>query len=272
MQVVDVDDAGQRAQLAADRVEIDVLGRDLQQHADRLAAEPPRARHDPDADDRGDDRVDRLPADRGAITTRRRSHRPTRRRRPSRRRTRPRTARLSCAPARSIANTTRLTTSPRTATTSIGPGFDVEVAVDQRGSRPRPARSPRPRTCSTAFTSDARISRRNSPNVRDPVVRRPVGDHDRAEREADGHGVGEHVGGVGEQREGAGDERGDRLDHHERLRSARTRPRAGRRCAAVRVRRSDRAPWPWPRAHRVGSASGHDRILAAQGGPGAERP
>ena len=33
---------------------------------------------------------------------------------------------------------------------------------------PRPARSPPPRRCSTAFSSDARISSRNRPKVRDP--------------------------------------------------------------------------------------------------------
>ena len=35
VQVVHVDDARQREQLVADLVEIDVLGRDLEQHADR---------------------------------------------------------------------------------------------------------------------------------------------------------------------------------------------------------------------------------------------
>ena len=62
MQVVHVDDARERQQLAADRVEVDVRGRDLQQHAERARRQPPRTREDPDADHRGDDRVDRCPA------------------------------------------------------------------------------------------------------------------------------------------------------------------------------------------------------------------
>ena len=51
--------------------------------------------------------------------------------------------------------------------------------------------------------------------MRRAFLRRPVRHHDRAERERDGHAVGEHVGGVGQQREGTGDEGGHRLHHHE---------------------------------------------------------
>ena len=38
VEVVHVDDTGERQQLVADRVEIEVRGRDLQQHAERAAA------------------------------------------------------------------------------------------------------------------------------------------------------------------------------------------------------------------------------------------
>ena len=62
MEVVHVDHTRQRHELGADGIEVDVRGRDLQQHPQRTRGEAPRARQDPDADDGGDDRVDRVPA------------------------------------------------------------------------------------------------------------------------------------------------------------------------------------------------------------------
>ena len=60
---------------------------------------------------------------------------------------------------------------------------------------------------------------------------RPAGERGGGEGEADGAGVGEHVGGVGEQRQRVGDEAGDDLDDHE----AEDQPEREPELAAVRV-------------------------------------
>ena len=167
VQVVHVDDTGERAQLGADRVEVDVLGRDLEQHAHRAGAELPRARDDPDRDDRRDDGVDRLPSHGGEDHRGRRSHRPIRRRRPWRRGTRLRPRGWRGPPAQHREHD-EVHDQAEDGDDEHRARFDLEVAVDRAGARLRSAR--RSRRCSSriAFTSDARISRRNSPNVRTP--------------------------------------------------------------------------------------------------------
>ena len=61
VEVVHVDDAGDRREVVADAVQLHVRGRDLEQHAQRARGQAPRTREDPDADRDRDDRVDGFP-------------------------------------------------------------------------------------------------------------------------------------------------------------------------------------------------------------------
>ena len=109
------------------------------------------------------------------------------------------------------------TTSPKIATTSIGPAFtssvvthETEHGFDQHVDRAR--------------EEQHRVDERRKdlepeqPEGPHPVTTSAVGDDDRGERERDADRVGRHVGGVGEQRQRVGDERGDDLDDHEHRR------------------------------------------------------
>ena len=165
-------------------------------------------------------------------------------------------ARRGCPARRRAASRTRPGSPPARAiaTTSIGPASTLDVAVDRGGAPLRPARSSRPRTSRIAFTSDARISSRNSPKVRHPVAATPGWPRrSRPARARWRRASVSHVGGVGEQRQRAGDERGDASTTTNTTVSAKRDPEPAHvlgRGAAHGVGVVVRAvPWAWDRGH-----------------------